>query len=72
MNSIFLLLIVVVAVIAILAVLKSISRRGIGEEVWPFYAKKSLSRHAAQRIARQRPTWQLRDRRVYLRRNFER
>jgi len=39
MNSLFLLLIVVVAVIATLAVVKAKPKDGIGDEVWPFYAK---------------------------------
>ena len=43
MNSLFLLLIVVVVVIAILAVVKAKPKGGIGDEVWPFYAKKPLS-----------------------------
>jgi hypothetical protein len=43
MNSIFLLVIVVVAVVAILAVVKAKSQSGVGDDVWPFYAKKPLS-----------------------------
>lgn len=43
MNTIFLLVIVVAAVVAILAVLKTKFHSGIGDEVWPFYAKKPLS-----------------------------
>jgi len=43
MSSIFLLVIVVVAVVSILAVVKAKSQSGIGNEVWPLYAKKPLS-----------------------------
>ncbi len=43
MNSIFLVLIDVVVVVAILAVAKTKSQGGVGDEVWPFYAKKPLS-----------------------------
>ncbi len=43
MNSIFLLVIVVVAVVAILAVVKAKSQSGVGDDVWPYYAKKPLS-----------------------------
>ncbi len=43
MNSIFLLVIVVVAVVAILAIAKAKSQGGLGDEIWPFYAKKPLS-----------------------------
>lgn len=39
MNSIFLLVIVVVAVVAILAIAKAKSQGGLGDEIWPFYAK---------------------------------
>lgn len=44
MGTIILLLVVVVAVVAILPVLKAKSQRGGTDEVWPFYAKKPLSR----------------------------
>ncbi len=43
MSSIFLLLIVIAAVIVLFAVLKTKSRSGAGDEVWPFFAKKPLS-----------------------------
>jgi very-short-patch-repair endonuclease len=44
MSSIFLLLIVVIAVIVVLAILKAKSQGGAGDKVWPFYAKKPLSK----------------------------
>ncbi len=43
MGSIVLLLVVVVAVVVFLAFLKAKGQGGIGDEVWPFYAKKPLS-----------------------------
>lgn len=43
MNSIFLLLVIVIVVVALLAVVKAKSQSGVGDEVWPFYAKKLLS-----------------------------
>lgn len=43
MNSLFQLAIIVVALVVILAVVKAKSQGGIGDEIWPFYAKKPLS-----------------------------
>jgi len=44
MSSIFLLLIVIVAAIVVFAVLKAKAQGGgVGDEAWPFYAKKPLS-----------------------------
>ena len=43
MSSIVLLLVVVVAVVALLVFLKAKGQGGIGDEVWPFYAKTPLS-----------------------------
>ena len=43
MNSIFLLAIVVFAVVALLAIVKSKSQGGLGDQIWPYYAKKPLS-----------------------------
>lgn len=43
MSSLFLLLIVVVALILGFAILKAKSQGGVGDEAWPFYAKKPLS-----------------------------
>ena len=43
MGLIVLLLVVVVAVVVFLAFLKAKGQGGIGDEAWPFYAKKPLS-----------------------------
>ena len=43
MSSIVLLLVIVVAVVVVLAFLKAKAQGGVGDEVWPFYAKKPLS-----------------------------
>lgn len=43
MGLIVLLLIVVVAVVVFLAFLKAKGQGGIGDQAWPFYAKKPLS-----------------------------
>ncbi len=43
MDLIVLLLVVVVAVVVFLAFLKAKGRGGIGDQAWPFYAKKPLS-----------------------------
>lgn len=43
MNSTFLAAIAAILVIAILVVIKVRSRAGVGDEAWPFYAKKLLT-----------------------------
>ena len=43
MGLIILLLVVVVAVVVFLAFLKAKGQGGIGDQAWPFYAKKPLS-----------------------------
>ena len=43
MDLIVLLLVVVVAVVVFLAFLKAKGQGGIGDQAWPFYAKKPLS-----------------------------
>ena len=43
MGSIVLLLAIVVAVVVVLAFLKAKAQGRVGDEVWPFYAKKPLS-----------------------------
>ena len=43
MGLIFLLLVVIVAVVVFLAFLKAKGQGGIGDQAWPFYAKKPLS-----------------------------
>jgi len=43
MSLIVLLLVVVVAVVVFLAFLKAKGQGGIGDQAWPFYAKKPLS-----------------------------
>ena len=43
MSYIFLLLLVVIIAIAFLAFLKAKTKNKLGNEVWPFYAKKPLS-----------------------------
>jgi len=43
MGSIVLLLVIVAAVVVIVAFLKAKAQSGVGDEVWPFYAKKPLS-----------------------------
>jgi very-short-patch-repair endonuclease len=43
MGSIVLPLVIVVAVVVVLAFLKAKAQSGVGDAVWPFYAKKPLS-----------------------------
>lgn len=43
MGSIVLPLVIVIAVVVVLAFLKAKAQSGVGDEVWPFYAKKPLS-----------------------------
>ena len=43
MGSLVLLFILVIVVVVVLAFLKAKAKGGVGDEVWPFYAKKPLS-----------------------------
>jgi len=43
LKSILFLIVVAVSVVAILALIKAKSRGDVGDDVWPFYAKKILS-----------------------------
>jgi very-short-patch-repair endonuclease len=43
MNSIVILAILIIATVTVLAFIKAKSKPGIGDEIWPFYAKQPLS-----------------------------